>query len=379
MYPKNIFVIGDERELMAQVQQVLRNENWDCPAEHVLTPEHAEYQLATDASDLTFLVFSSNAEKMVQLLSRIPAEHRGRLVAVGLGSDAHFMVQAMRHGVQDFVDAANLEQQVQDALDRYLKSQRTGGMAGKVIACLPACGGAGTTTIAVNLACHLAQSYQSAALIEIRKRGGDAASLLDLQPDYSIADLCRHFTKLDETFFHSLFCSHSSGVDLLSGPVHYRDGDLVTVEGGAEAVRLGRMQYPRLVVDLDHPHSLPTEQILTQADLLLLVVRPEFAALHNARELMEHLNEIGMSRNNIRVVVNRFGGKYGIPQKQVQEVLCVENLLLLPEDAKHVTLAGVRGMPAIVDQRGSIFSRQFKSLAAEVERCCTQSAELMAV
>lgn len=377
MYQANIFIIGDERELMAQLQQVLRNENWDCPAEHLLTPEHAEYQLATEASDLTFLVFNGNAEKMIQLLARIPADNRGRLVAVGTGNDADLMVQAMRHGVQDFVDALNLEQQIQDALERYLKSQRNGDMAGKVIACLPACGGAGTTTIAVNLACHLAKIHQSTALFEVRKRGGDAASLLDLQPEYNIADLCRHLAKLDETFFRSLLCSHSSGVDLLSGPIHYRDGDLVTPDGAAEAVRMGKLQYPRSVVDLDHPYSLATEQILTKVDLLLLVVRPEFAALHNARELMEYLQEIGVAKENLKVVVNRYTGKYDIPQKQVEEVLRVEHLLVLPEDAKHVTLAGIRGIPAIIGQRGSIFSRQLKTLATEVEQCCTQPVELV--
>ena len=79
----------------------------------------------------------------------------------------------------------------------------------------------------------------------------------------------------------------------------------------------------------------------------------------------------------MKVVVNRYTGKYDIPQKQVEEVLRVEHLSVLPEDAKHVTLAGIRGVPAIIDQRGSIFSRQLRALVTEVEQCCTPPVELV--
>ena len=379
MYQANIFIIGNQRELLARIQQILHNEGWECPSENMLTPENAESHLTTESSDLTFLAFDETSENMFQLLTHIPTANRGRLVAVGAGKDADLVVEAMRCGVQDFIDELNLEGQIQDALQRYLKSQRNSETKGKVVACLPACGGAGTTTIAVNLACYFAQVHQSASLFELRKRNGDAASLLDLQPEYSISDLCRHYSKLDETFFHSLLCSHSSGIDLLSGPVHYRDGELVTEDGVAEAVRMGQAFYPRSVVDLDHPYALSIEQILTEIDLLMLVVRPEFAALHNARELMGYLDEAGFPREKLRIVVNRYTGKYDIPQKQVEEVLRVERLFVLPEDAKHVTLAGLRGIPVIIDQRGSSFSRQLKALAAEIEACVTQPLELVAV
>ncbi|MCH7814892.1 MAG: hypothetical protein IID40_12830, partial [Planctomycetes bacterium] len=69
---------------------------------------------------------------------------------------------------------------------------------GRLISVLGTAGGVGTTAIATNLAVELAGvSKQKVALADLDFRFGQVATMLDLDPTYTVADLCETPERLE--------------------------------------------------------------------------------------------------------------------------------------------------------------------------------------
>src|SRR5436190_1832739 len=72
--------------------------------------------------------------------------------------------------------------------------------------------------LAVNVSTVLAKLHRECGLIDLRLAAGDLAHLLDLKPNYSVADVCQNLARMDRAMFERCFVQHGSGVHLLPAP-----------------------------------------------------------------------------------------------------------------------------------------------------------------
>ena len=141
-----------------------------------------------------------------------------------------------------------------------------------VIAVAGARGGVGSTSLAVNIGCTLAQDPQnSVALIDLDLALGDADVALDLMPDYTLADVALNIERLDMTFLRRSLSKHSSGLSLLPHPVQMEDVGLIREEHLQRVIGLLRASYTHLVLDLSKGFNLTDVMALRMADAILLV------------------------------------------------------------------------------------------------------------
>src|SRR6202007_2487548 len=120
--------------------------------------------------------------------------------------------------------------------------------------------------------------------------------------------------------FERSLVTHSSGVQLLAPPRSLADVGHVTAEAIGRVLALGRSLFPYVIVDLDHSFRAEQEQVLRLANVVLLVVRLDFVSLRNTQRTLDYLTgQLGMSRDAIQLIVNRYGQAGEVPAARAEE------------------------------------------------------------
>ncbi len=164
---------------------------------------------------------------------------------------------------------------------------------------------------------------------------------------------------------HSL-AKHESGVHLLAPPRLLADVAHVTVEGVRRSLELARGMFPYVVIDLDHTFHIEQIEALRTADIVLLVIRLDFASLRNAKRTLEHLEYMGVNPTQIRLVVNRYGQPKEVPAAKAEEALGVKIAHYIPDDPKSVNRANNNGVPVVLETPSAKVSRSVTKLAISV-------------
>jgi pilus assembly protein CpaE len=159
---------------------------------------------------------------------------------------------------------------------------------------------------------------------------------------------------------------HASGVHLLAAPASFRDIGYITPDGVRQALALGRFLFPYIVLDLDHSFREEQSLCLQQADVILLVLRLDFPSLCNTRRTLDYLEQCGVSRERIRLVVNRYGQPKEVPAAKAEEALGGKIFHYVPDDPKTINRANNNGVPAVLDYPSARVSRSFSQLAVNV-------------
>jgi pilus assembly protein CpaE len=367
-----VFLISDGDSLGLRVRQILRSEGEDVPGSHTLSLELAAGRLAHEVPGLVVVVLPHDPERAVAAMSVIEAfgKSEGRsgatVLAVGPASDPKLVLRALRGGIDDYVDEAELDVELKSALERWHARRSSAAKTGRLIALLAPSGGSGSSTLAVNVAAALAKEHQTCALIDLKLHAGDLAPLLDLRPTYTLADLCLNVARLDRSMFERTLVQHDSGIHLLAPPRSLADLMHVTAEGVQQALNQALAAFPYVVVDLDHSFHDEQAIVLRQAHVILLVLRLDFTSLRNCRRTLEHLEQLGVVRDRVRLVVNRYGQPKEIPASKAEDALGLKVAHYVPDDPKTVNRANNNGVPLIVEAPSARVSRSVVKLAASV-------------
>jgi pilus assembly protein CpaE len=365
----NALLATDDTTLGAAVRQVLLRQGLDCPASGVVRIEQAPDRLTRSSTDLFVLVLPDDPIRAVgalELLEKLPRPEGTRVLAVGPAADPKLVLRVLRGIVDDYLDRDDLEAELEAALDRWRASRPNQDEAGRVIAVLSPSGGGGSSTLAANLATVLAKAHKTAALIDLKLHAGDLAPLLDLKPTHSLADLCMDVSRLDRVLCERSMAKHTSGVHLLAPPAQFGDIVHVTPEGIRKVLNLARDMFPYVIMDVDHHFGAEQVDALLHSDLILIVIRLDFAALRNARRTIEHLERLGINRDRLRLVVNRYGQPKEVPYAKAEEALGLKIFHYVPEDPKAVNRANNNGVPVVIESPSAKVSKSLTKLAGSV-------------
>jgi len=358
------FIVADDESIASRIRSVLAFHLKDGPRPEVVPVAQAPSRLAREKGvEAVIAVLPLDPAAALELLTRLAPSAGGGLLAVGPAADARFVLQALRAGVRDYLDRADLEAELAAALGRLAASPAAEAALGKVVAVFGPSGGVGASTVAANLGVALAAEHGSAGLVDLNLEAGDQAALLDLKPNYSLADLCKNATSFDRVMLERTFVKHASGVSLLAPPAHLVDARLVRPEGVARAIDLARSLFPYVVVDVDHTYREEQVAALRLADVLLVVLRLDFNSLRNAHRALEHLNRLGLVGDRLRLVVNRAGMALEVPRAKAEEALGGPIAHAIPEDAKAVARANNNGVPVVIEAPSSKAAKSLVRLA----------------
>jgi pilus assembly protein CpaE len=360
-------IVSDSQPLSYNIRQQFLHNGLECQAGDVLSLDRAAEHLAQSTPNLVLVVLSPDPERSLVALAELRLLTQSRMLAVGPASDSRLVLRALRAGAGDYLDEAELGTELQAALARLQTDVPIQTEPARTIAVLAPSGGSGSSTLAVNVATVLAREHKRTLLFDLKLEAGDLASLLNLKPTHTLADLCQNVTRLDRTMFERALVHHSSGVSLLAPPHMLADIRLVTAEGIRQALTLARGLFPYVVVDLDHSFREEQTQVLRLANVILLVMRLDFTSLQNTQRTLDYLtNHLGVGADRVRVVINRYGQPREVPALKAEQALGVKIFHYVPEDPKTVNRANNNGVPAVLEYPRARISKSVAKLAISV-------------
>jgi pilus assembly protein CpaE len=355
-------IVSDNEPTSGRVRQVLLADGLECGPAHLFPLAGAD-RAGQALPDLVVVGLAPDPERALDVLAGLRVPATTRVLVVGPAGDSRWVLRALRAGASDFIDQEELETDLKAALGRLRSEVALQGEPGRVIAVLAPNGGSGSSTLAVNVATVLAKEHKSTLLIDLKLETGDLASLLDLKPTHTLADLCRNADRMDRVMFERSLVRHTSGVHLLAPPLALADVEHVSAEGVRRTLGLGTALFPYVVADLDHSFRDEQAQVLRQADVILLVLRLDFNSLRNCRRTLEYLAKLGVPEDRVRVVVNRYGQPKEVPAAKAEEALNAKIYHYVPEDPKAVNRANNNGVPVVLESPSAYVSKSVTKLA----------------
>jgi pilus assembly protein CpaE len=357
----------------ARLRQALERLGYDCPLGNVVPVEAAGN--ARQKPDLLILVLPAEQEQAHAVVKRLRESVDVPILAVG-ARDPNLILIALRAGANDFVDGAgDLESELKAALTRLSATSARGRSSrGQLVTVVAASGGTGRTLMATNLAVTLAKAHGRCILLDFDLGAGDVATLLDLKPRHTVADLCRNLDKLDQKMFEQSLLEHATGVNVLAAPESWDAVADVTVEGLERILKYGRTLFPTVVVDLDAFWLSEYAHLLQESSKILLLCRLDLSTIRNTRRALDYFDHIHVDRDRVMVIAARCGRAKEISVGQAESVLNVRIEHSVPEDASTANSCVNCGVPLVVESPTCSIAKAIASIAKSATHPTTTPA-----
>jgi pilus assembly protein CpaE len=238
---------------------------------------------------------------------------------------------------------------------------------GKLITVFSPKGGAGRSTIAVNLAIALQNlGDRKVALVDASLQFGDVAVLLNLQAARSIADLIPQIKDLDTDMINGVLTPHSSGIKVLLAPSRPELADLVAPEHLKSIVQQLLTLFDYVVVDTWASLHDSMLGILDLSDRIILVVTPDIPAIKNAKLFFEVTDALQYPEERALLVVNMADRKGAISVRDIESSIKHPVAAKLPLDERSTAQAANEGVPMVFGNRKSPLAQAIAELAASL-------------
>jgi pilus assembly protein CpaE len=341
-----------------------------------LEAECSRYEFFADVvaqtnPDIGMVAIDADPQKALDLVARLTtASANCTVLVVSASNDGSLILQALRAGAKEFLTQPVRIDDLVAALGRI--NDRRFGSTGEnrprgtqVIAVAGAIGGVGTTSVAVNLGCILAQNPQnSVALIDLDLCLGDAVVFLDTIPDYTLVDVAQNVTRLDFTLLKRSLTKHSSGLYLLPRPVQLEDTSLITADDLQRVIGLLKATFTHLVLDLSKGYTPLDLVALEMANEILLTTQLDLPCLRNVVRLVMSFGNMEGLADKVKIIVNRVGLDSGqITLKKAEETIGKEVFWQLPNDYRTMIEARNNGVPLIDSAPKAAITQSFLALA----------------
>ena len=265
-------------------------------------------------------------------------------------TDAHLILSAMRAGIREFLAKPLDRSLLAAAIEKIAAQHSSAQHVGRLISVFGTIGGAGTSVIAANLAAELSDltSGKPVALVDLDFRFGQLATMLDLQADYTIADLCETPEQLDPSMIAKAMVKHSTGLHLLARPNHFAQADQITAAHCASVLSSLQQCYEYVVVDGPLRFDAGCPAVLDLADVSLFVIQLLVTSVRNAHRIFTELRDGGYNLDRFHLVCNRVGQESGhLAIAHVERTLGKKIGYQIPDDWKTVSSAINVGTPLI--------------------------------
>lgn len=274
-------------------------------------------------------------EALLPTLAEVAAAHKNlALFAASSSTDGPLILKVMRLGVKEFLPKPIELEALGEAIQRIASHRVETVSEGKLITVIGTAGGVGSTTIAANLAVELAAlAAGKVTVVDLDYRFGQVATFLDVEPTYTLADLCGSPEHLEPNVVGRALAKHPSGVQVLSRPSQFAEADGITAAScmGVFSTLMRMNEY--IVADGPTRFDLGAKSVLALSDVNLLIVQLLVPCIRNALRIIENMRQNGYNLDRTKVVCNRVGRDAGhLTTANVSETLGLEIFATIPDD-----------------------------------------------
>jgi pilus assembly protein CpaE len=251
-----------------------------------------------------------------------------------------------------------------DSLDRH------------VLAVTGAAGGSGATTVAVNLAYEIAERLGRATILaELTLQMGSLASMLDVQPRFTLPHLIREIHRVDDFLVEKALVSVTERLRILAGSQELNSVASVIPNHLVKIVGCLKALTEVTVVDMPGTFDELEFEVLKACDQVIVVANQTIPSIKSLRLVCESLSEERVV-HSLWVVLNRYDPSMkGFTCDDIKDMLGIARVLTIANDSHAANLAVNKGRPLrLVAPRTRMLS-DLDRLMYELLGCEDQSLE----
>jgi Flp pilus assembly CpaE family ATPase len=207
---------------------------------------------------------------------------------------------------------------------------------GKVICVFGCRGGAGATTLSVNMAAQLARAGKSVVLMDLDLQLGDVFVALDLAPQTSIAALAREASTIDAAALKRRLAHHDAGFYAITQTGRIDDIDETLPERMPALLSTLTDHFDYVIVDGIRDFGDYALSVLDMANAVALVLTQDVAAVRRTARVVTLFRQLGYGDNKLKLVLNRRVRKASVNESEIERALNMPIAASVRNDYKRV-------------------------------------------
>jgi pilus assembly protein CpaE len=311
-------------------------------------------------------------DRFVDFAARLPSGVF--LVVVGGEISATQYKRLVRSGAADWVPAPADIGEVLEIIARRrsrgaASAARGSGSRPATICFIPSVGGAGNTTLAVEIAASIktdkATRTRRICLVDLDFQTSHVCDYLDSEPRLQIAELCGAPERLDDQLFESFKTRHSSGIDIFAAPRSKFSSETINIHALDALLSMIAARYEIILIVFPLQWFAWTPQIIAASDGAIIAGMNTIPGLRQVSETITLVRSHGAAELAVRVVLNRcertFFGAIS-RRKYAQMVLRDEEVFFVGERPEAVESVNI-GVPMLLGAAARKVRREFGPIA----------------
>ena len=317
---------------------------------------------AIPAVEVAIVDGTLDPERAFTVAQRFDEERPDVTVVLHMEPTGDAFARAMQVGVRDILPPASDGDRIRESVKRALEvaerratTLRTGESEQdqhRMIMVLSPKGGAGKTTVSVNLAVGLAARVpKQVVLVDGDLQFGDVGNALRLLSETSIRDAIAGGLH-DATEVKVHLTPHRSGLFALCAPEVPGVADEITAQAFSKAVVLLHREFKYVVVDTDPGLGERTLTVMDNATDLVFVAATDVASVRGLHKTVDALDRIGMTAARRHFVLNRADAKVGLEIADIAATIGTDFDVLIPSH-RSLPVSMNQGVPVLESSDGS--------------------------
>ncbi|MDB5589053.1 MAG: family ATPase [Devosia sp.] len=230
-----------------------------------------------------------------------------RLILLGHVNDVMLYRELIRGGVSEYIVLPASAQSIVTAITELFASENAAPI-GRTVGFVSAKGGAGSSTVAHNVAWAISQSLrQDALILDMDLAFGTAGLNFNQDPPHGLADALNVNQKLDQTMLDRLMSKAANHINLLTAPVTLDRTYDFEERDFEQIVELSQTAIPVVVLDIPHAWNSWIRHTLATIDEVVIVAEPDLANLRNAKNLADTIKALRPAETAPNLIINKFG------------------------------------------------------------------------
>jgi pilus assembly protein CpaE len=234
---------------------------------------------------------------------------------------------------------------------------------------LPAVGGAGVTTLAVQTALLLlnsgARGKTSTCLVDLDFQHGTCADYLDIEPRLNLGEIEPRPERLDRQLLEVMLSHHRSGLAVVAAPNRPAEMRSFDPDVVIRLLDLVSSHFDYVVFDMPRTWFSWTDTVLLGSNKLFIISETTVPSLRQAKQLVAAIGERLGGGPKPQVVINRFVQKLfspGLRRGDIERAIGDAFLACVPNDYALVREAIDRGVPLEDVKKSNKITLQLKKL-----------------
>jgi len=291
------------------------------------------------------------------------------VVVVTQSFDAEVARRLLQMRVADFLVKPVQPIELVRTCARVARSAVAESKEAQIYTFIPAVGGAGVTTLAIQTALLLLNSGQrvrpTVCLVDLDFQHGACADYLDIEPRLDLKEIEPRPERLDRQLLEIMLSHHASGLEVIAAPnrpaeMRSFDPDMVT-----RLLDLVSSHFDYVVIDMPRTWFSWTDSVLLGSNRPFIVSEMTVPSIRQAKALVAAIRERLGDGPQPRVVVNRFEQRMfdpGLKRTDIEQALGDAFAGTIPNNYRLVREAIDRGVPLDEVKAGNNISTQLKKL-----------------